>query len=64
VDIARRQQGCVRFCFVPHGSRTPAQYRCAPDWSLSEAKARLDRDLTPSERAAPPDDRTALLVRV
>jgi len=27
----RRQEGCVRFCFVPFGSITPRRYRCMPD---------------------------------
>jgi len=29
--IARRQHGCVRFCYVPPGSRTPRRYHCQPD---------------------------------
>ena len=52
VTVARRQAGCVRFCYVPPGSLTPAQYRCAPSWSLAEAAARLGRDLTVPERRA------------
>lgn len=27
----RRQEGCVRFCFVPTGSITPRRFRCVPD---------------------------------
>jgi hypothetical protein len=27
----RRQEGCVRFCYVPPGSVTPRCYRCVPD---------------------------------
>ncbi|BAK76601.1 hypothetical protein NH8B_1784 [Pseudogulbenkiania sp. NH8B] len=29
--IVRKQQGCVRFCYVPPGSQTPRRYRCQPD---------------------------------
>jgi hypothetical protein len=29
--VARRQQGCVRFCYVTPGSRTPRRYECQPD---------------------------------
>lgn len=29
--VERRQQGCMRFCFVPTGSTTPERYRCVPD---------------------------------
>jgi hypothetical protein len=31
VTTARRQQGCVRFCYVPYPSRTPRRYNCQPD---------------------------------
>lgn len=31
VKVARRQQGCMRFCTVTPGSRTPRRYRCQPD---------------------------------
>lgn len=29
--VARRQQGCARFCWIEPGSRTPARYECQPD---------------------------------
>jgi hypothetical protein len=29
--VARRQFGCMRFCYVPPGSRTPQRYYCQPD---------------------------------
>lgn len=31
VLTARTQKGCVRFCYVPPGSRTPRRYHCQPD---------------------------------
>jgi hypothetical protein len=31
VRVARRRPGCMRFCYVPDGSRTPARYSCQPD---------------------------------
>lgn len=31
VLACRRQQGCMRFCYVPPGSRTPRRYECQPD---------------------------------
>ncbi|MCG8594589.1 MAG: DUF11 domain-containing protein [Kiloniellales bacterium] len=37
LHVARRQIGCIRFCHVPAGSRTPRRYRCQPD--LAEAAA-------------------------
>jgi len=27
----RRQEGCVRFCYVPPGAVTPRRFRCVPD---------------------------------
>ncbi|MEO8576987.1 MAG: hypothetical protein ABI556_09815 [Gemmatimonadales bacterium] len=48
VRVARRQTGCMRFCFVPDGSRTPRRYHCQPDLV----------------RAAVPDDADAEAKRV
>ena len=31
ITVARRQKGCLRFCYVTPGSRTPRRYRCQPD---------------------------------
>jgi hypothetical protein len=31
VRVARRQIGCMRFSWVPPGSRTPRRYHCQPD---------------------------------
>jgi hypothetical protein len=31
VRVARKQEGCMRFCFVPAGSITPRRYHCQPD---------------------------------
>jgi hypothetical protein len=31
VIVARRQLGCMRFCYVPPGSRTPRRFECQPD---------------------------------
>jgi hypothetical protein len=41
--VARRQQGCVRFCYISPSSRTPQRFHCQPDLveqaAASEAKA-------------------------
>jgi hypothetical protein len=29
--VERKQEGCVRFCFVPKGSVSPRRFRCVPD---------------------------------
>ncbi|WP_201314655.1 hypothetical protein [Dyella sp. EPa41] len=33
--VLRRQAGCVRFCFVPSGSRTPQRFHCQPDLAVA-----------------------------
>lgn len=34
---ARRQEGCLRFCFVPVSSTTGRRYRCQPDLAVAAA---------------------------
>jgi hypothetical protein len=41
VTALRRQEGCLRFCHVPPGSRTPRRYHCQPPEEAPEAAARL-----------------------
>jgi hypothetical protein len=43
VHVARRQRGCMRFCFVPPRSRTPRRYRCQPDLAEQGARDRVPR---------------------
>jgi hypothetical protein len=31
LNVARRQLGCLRFCYVPHGCRTPRRFHCQSD---------------------------------
>jgi len=49
----RRQQGCMRFCYVVPGSRTPRRYECQPDL-VEQAVANLfaKGDRTAAERDA------------
>ena len=37
VSVARRQIGCVRFCYLAPGSRTPRRFECQPDLVESAA---------------------------
>jgi len=37
--VLRRQHGCVRFCYVPDGSRTPRRFHCQPDLALAAVAA-------------------------
>ncbi len=49
VRVARRQLGCMRFCYVPERSRTPRRYRCQPD--LVEAPIRQQNDFKTATEA-------------
>lgn len=40
VQARRRQEGCVRFSFLPAGSRTPRRYYCQPKEDADESRVR------------------------
>ncbi|MEZ4295099.1 MAG: phage tail protein [Polyangiaceae bacterium] len=39
VTVEEHQEGCVRFSYVPVGSRTPRRFRCQPDLALEAAES-------------------------
>ncbi|OGB24087.1 MAG: hypothetical protein A3I66_11480 [Burkholderiales bacterium RIFCSPLOWO2_02_FULL_57_36] len=41
VNVARRQIGCMRFCYVAPVCRTPRRYRCQPDLAIQAVKQRI-----------------------
>jgi hypothetical protein len=43
VTTSQRQEGCVRFCFVPDGSTVPRRYRCQPDPEIAEETAAAEK---------------------
>jgi hypothetical protein len=43
VRVERKQTGCVRFSFVPPGSRVPRRYRCQPDLAVRDAIAAVEK---------------------
>jgi hypothetical protein len=51
VEVARKQQGCIRFCYVRPGSRTPRRYHCEPESAAGtrtgEERARVERRIVP-----------------
>ncbi|GAA2416581.1 hypothetical protein GCM10010420_53520 [Streptomyces glaucosporus] len=53
MHVARRGTGCLRFSYVPPGSRTPRRHRCQPDLAGREAAGRV-RPLFTSERYGTP----------
>lgn len=50
--VLRRQQGCVRFCFVANGSRTPRRFHCQPDLALAALADAAARQAQRSQTAA------------
>lgn len=49
----RRQQGCMRFCYVASGSRTPKRYECQPDLVERAVLSLAQQDnLTNAQRTA------------
>lgn len=43
VTVARRHLGCLRFCYVLPGSRTPRRFQCQPDL-VEQAAVRLAKE--------------------
>jgi len=53
ICVARRQKGCVRFCYVPPDSRTPRRYECQPDLVLNAVQEKFARgDISATEKDA------------
>lgn len=53
IRVARRQRGCMRFCYVTPGSRTPRRYRCQPDLAEQAVRAAIPLKETGSPARAP-----------
>jgi hypothetical protein len=52
VRVARSQLGCMRFCYVPLGSRTPRRYHCQPD-GVTAALTPANEKACAAERVTP-----------
>jgi hypothetical protein len=53
VTADRRQEGCVRFSYIPDGSVTPRRFHCQPDQAVADRKQQLDpAPLQAAEEAA------------
>ena len=61
VEAERLQVGCMRFSYVPAGSRTPRRYRCQPWLALDERAEELGLD---SATDLPPPERARIVRRV
>jgi hypothetical protein len=62
VRVARRQFGCLRFCYVTPGSRTPRRFQCQPDLVVEPIEERFRRGQLSA--AARDQDRERELLRV
>ncbi|MFE7189601.1 hypothetical protein [Kitasatospora sp. NPDC057541] len=50
--VARRSPGCLRFCYVPPGSRSPRRYACQPDLVRAAVTELVERgELSPAQGA-------------
>ncbi|MDI3560170.1 hypothetical protein [Bradyrhizobium sp. Arg816] len=49
VHVGRRQIGCMRYCYVPQGCRTPRRTACQPDLVVDKIK---DETTDPAEQVA------------
>ena len=49
VFVARRQFGCLRFCYVFPGSRTPPRYNCQPDLVETPIREKLTSAIMPKD---------------
>jgi len=51
IRVCRSQSGCIRFCYVTPGSRTPRRFECQPDLVERAVGARFAKGgMTPAER--------------
>jgi hypothetical protein len=44
MTVARRQSGCMRYCYVLPGSRTPRRHHCQPETAVAAVDERLTPD--------------------
>ena len=42
VTVERQQAGCVRYSYIPDGSRTPGRFRCQPELAVAEAERAVE----------------------
>jgi hypothetical protein len=53
LNVARRQLGCMRFCYVPFGCRTPRRYHCQPDLVAQAIEEKLCAEAATKSEPAP-----------
>lgn len=64
LKVARRQQGCMRFCsYIKPGSRTPRRYNCQPDLVEEAITQRVAKGEIPPEEMVSMQERERFRVR-
>jgi len=59
ISLAERSQnGCVRFSFIPDGSKTPRRYKCQPELAIAERAGELTLDTVAD---LPADEETRII---
>lgn len=61
VASQRKQEGCMRFSYVPEGSVTPRRYRCQPQLAIDQAITAREEETGLSVSAA---DRALIALRI
>jgi hypothetical protein len=49
VQVAKRQGGCLRFCYAPPGSRTPSRFNCQPDLAIENFRREMPAGDVPAD---------------
>jgi hypothetical protein len=63
ITVGRRQQGCMRFCYVRPKSRTPRRYHCQPDLAVQAADQQLKGTSASNDEIEAARERERLRVR-
>ena len=61
LDIERRQQGCIRFCYIPDGSQIPIPYRCVMEYPPNSGINLRTSDVTSADST--PESRNITEIR-
>jgi hypothetical protein len=64
VTVARRQLGCMRFCYVSPCSRTPRRFHCQPDLVQRAVAERMRAEAQEAGLPSPPDADIAAIQQV
>jgi hypothetical protein len=64
VVATQRQEGCVRFSFVPHESKTPRRYRCQPDLEIAAQIEQAEKVAQTNNTTLAPAEKDAIRAEI